>query len=354
MHATNLVKMGPLDPPQTPVQIAKRPFLAGSDHPAMPTMLSQPPSETFPLHLQPASHASQADMSLAAWALDVKSWVESKLHECGAILVRGLPIATAEDLSVFTAHLGYGVMSYEGGTAIRHDVSANVMTASNEPPEVSMEPHNEMAYARVYPSKILFFCETAPSEGGETPIADVRQGEKHLDSAFREKIVQTGIRYMRYLPCRSDSTYTAWQDAFFTEDKQVVEAFCREHRYDFEWDDDDNLTYSYVLPPTVMHPKTGEEIWFNHLAPHHASYFSGHPDFIHSGIDPHRYPFHCQFGDGTEFSPEEIAQCSRATWLSAVPVSWQRGDMLILDNVLAQHGRMSFVGDRRLLVTLFK
>ncbi len=351
---THLITADPLPAPSTPVRIANRPFLPGSDHPAMPATLAHPATDTFPLVLCPASDALTARMPPETWAADVASWTDSVLHEVGAILVRGLPLATAADLARFVTGLGYDTMGYESGTGVRHEVEANVMTASDDPPDYTIEPHNEMAFARVYPSKLLLFCLTPPTHGGETPIVDVRHYTQQIDPAVREAIKRTGIQYIRYLPSRSNTTYTSWQDSFCTDDPQAVERFCQMHQYDYEWDAAGNLTYRYVLPATVTHPKTGEEIWFNQIPPHHASYFKSHPSFVHAECEDHHYPFHCRYGGGAAFSDDVVAHVRQAAWRSAVAVTWQPGDLLMVDNLLAQHARMSFVGDRKILVTLFK
>lgn len=351
---SNLMIAGPLPTPATPVQVALRPFLADATYPEMPATLQEVPTKAFPLVLQPIPDAMQAHIPIADWAADAKVWIEVNLHQCGAMLLCGLPLVTADDFLHFTSGLEYEPMSYASGTAVRHHVTASVMTASDEPPDFNIEPHNEMAYARIYPSKILFFCETPPDEGGETPIVDVRQYEKRIASGLRDKIQQTGIRYLRHLVNAQAQAYTSWQNAFFTDDQQEVETFCRAHNYDFHWDRNHNLTYNYVLPATHMHPKTGEEVWFNQIAPHHGSYFRNHPNFIDANQPLHTYPFHCQYGDGTEFLPEEIADIRTAVWSSAIAVPWCQGDILILDNMLVQYGRMSYEGKRRILVSIVK
>ncbi len=321
----------------------------------MPEAISQAPTATFPLVLQPASGPRTGDLSIAEWAADAKTWIEAVLHEHGAILFRGLPLSSAEDFSCFVSGLDYENMDYAGGTALRDNVASQVMTASTEPPEVSMEPHNEMAYATYYPSKILFFCETPPTRGGETPIADVRQYAKLLDPELRRKIERTGVRYRRYLPHRRAATFISWQQTFFTEDKEEVVRILNEMDYDFHWDEDDNLTYSNVLPATVTHPKTGEEVWFNQITAQHASYFQDYPDFGQADLDDYEHAaFHSQYGDGTEVPADVVAHIRQKIWSCAVAFTWQQGDVLILDNLLVQHGRMSFEGARRILVGLCK
>ncbi len=348
---THLISAPALQPPTALVQLANRPFLAGSTHAAMPAAISQPPTATFPLVLQPKAGL---DISIAQWAADARTWIDDALHEHGAMLLRGLPLASADDFTHFIEGLGAETLGYAGGIALRDAVTSKVMTASYEPPEVSMEPHNEMAYTRVYPSKVLFYCDTPPTCGGETPIVDVRQYAQRIDPALRQKVQQTGIKYLRHLPhCRAEA-FASWQQTFYTDDKQDVKRFMDERGYDFHWDQDDNLTYSYVRPATVTHPKTGEAVWFNQLVSHHASYFYGYPDFAHADLDHQHYPFHSQYGDGTEFSPDVIAHIREKIWRCAVAFSWQQGDVLVLDNLLVQHGRMSFEGSRRILVSLVK
>lgn len=351
---THLVISEPLQAPAQPVQIAKRPFLPGSQHPTMPETLTRPASETFPLVLRPTSEAGQAQLALEVWAEDVKGWMKTALTDYGAILVRGLPISTADELARLIAGLGYRTMGYEGGTGVRHEVAANVMTASNDPPAFSIEPHSEMSYARVYPSKLLLFCETPPVQGGETPIVDVRYLMQQFDPAIRDAVQRHGVQYIRYLPSRDNATYTSWQDAFLTDDPREAEQFLRALNYAYDWDADHNLTYRYVLPATVTHPQTGEDLWFNQIPSHHASYFKAHPAFIDADHDDYCYPFHCHDGAGTPFPDDLVAHVRQVEWRCAVPVTWQQGDLLILDNLLVQHGRLSFVGARRILVTMFE
>ena len=351
---TNLVISEPLQAPSQPVQIAQRPFLPGAQHSTMPATLTQPATETFPLVLQPRSAAAGSRLALESWAEDVRFWMETALPDNGAILVRGLPLSTADELARLINRLGYPTMDYKGGTGVRNEVAADVMTASNDPSDFSIEPHSEMAFARVYPSKLLLFCETPPVHGGETPIVDVRYFTQQIDPSVREAVQRTGVQYIRYLPHRQSASYTSWQDAFLTDDPRQVEQFLRTHCYDYDWDADGSLHYRYVLPAMVTHPQTGEALWFNQVQSHHASYFKSHPSFVDAAHDDDHYPFHCRDGEGTAFSDDLVAHVRQVTWRCAVPVTWQQGDLLILDNLLAQHGRMSFVGARRILVTLFK
>ena len=71
-----------------------------------------------------------------------------------AVLIKNLPISNASHFRDFVDGLGYTDMSYASGTAIRERVNELVYTANDEPPSFCVEPHNEMSYVSVYPTKV--------------------------------------------------------------------------------------------------------------------------------------------------------------------------------------------------------
>ncbi|NES06186.1 MAG: hypothetical protein F6K22_27295 [Okeania sp. SIO2F4] len=202
-------------------------------HPSIPSHISKNPTETFPLVLQPISNSSAKNISIKEWVKETEFWIEEVLHKYGAILVRGLPLSSADDFSHFIDSFNYEPMDYTSGMGIRNVVSGNVSTASNELSSVSLEPHNEMAYTRNYPSKILFFAQTPAPKGGEGVIVDVREYAKLLDPEIKQKLQETEIKYIRFLQDRRFGGYTSWQDSFLTNDKEVAIKFMNEHNYDF-------------------------------------------------------------------------------------------------------------------------
>jgi hypothetical protein len=64
------------------------------------------------------------------------------------------------------------------------------------------------------------------------------------------------------------------------------------------------------------------------------------------------YPVHSTYGDGEEFAEYEVDNHRRCIWESAVGFHWQNGDILFLDQMIVQHSRLSFEGDRKVGVTL--
>ena len=93
-------------------------------------------------------------------------------------------------------------------------------------------------------------------------------------------------------------------------------------------------------------------LWFNQIHLHHVSYLKSTPEWVHS-TDPDKVlPFDTTYGDGSSIEDEVLQEIRNAMWETTVGWQMSRGDLLLLDNMIAQHGRMSFTGERRLRVSM--
>ena len=90
-----------------------------------------------------------------------------------------------------------------------------------------MEPHSDLPYRASPPKKLLFFCESLPSDGwasGGSPIVDTRALYKALDPAVREKFERLGIQYMYHNADQNhDDRLVPWQSSFHSDDRAVVD-----------------------------------------------------------------------------------------------------------------------------------
>ena len=107
------------------------------------------------------------------------------------------------------------------------------------------------------------------------------------------------------------------------------------------------------MPVTVPHPKTGERVWFNQVHAHHRTFYASHPVFAAktdaNGVqdcaeNPRLgdWPVHVTYGDGTPIEEEVIAHIREVVWKNTVAVPLEPGLLLVCDNHLSLHGRMSF------------
>jgi hypothetical protein len=63
------------------------------------------------------------------------------------------------------------------------------------------------------------------------------------------------------------------------------------------------------------------------------------------------YPYaNTYYGDGSPIEPKVLDQLRAAYNAETVSFPWQKGDLLMLDNMLVAHGRSPFVGPRQILV----
>ena len=99
----------------------------------------------------------------------------------------------------------------------------------------------------------------------------------------------------------------------------------------------------------MNHPKTGDKIWFNQATLHHgSSYYQFLPG--RADIPDYKQPTHAYYGDGSDIEPAVLQHLLATTWECAVGFKWKKGDLLVLDNLAVQHGRLGFKGERKILV----
>ncbi|KAJ7326144.1 hypothetical protein OS493_027996 [Desmophyllum pertusum] len=333
-------------------RLRDRPLTPGSSNGGFPEFLAEP-RESFPLGVR-VRNSNQ--FSLAELTAKCMEFVEENLSHNPAILFRGLPARSAEDFSIIAQGIPWKALTYEGGGGNRRQVDKVIgtYTASDEPPEFTIEPHNEMAYNAVYPAKVFFFCLKEPHDGsgGETPLVKNSELLSKLDPDVVRKFEEKQVRYVRYLPDKSRGEYQNWQHVFATTNKKDIEPIAKEQGYNITWDPTGDLYLWQNGPVSIQHPLTGEKVWFNQAHQHNATYYKTLPEFAGANIPDENLPCHTYYGDGSVISPEAMQHLRATSWSCAVGFQWRSSDLLVVDNLAAQHARMSFTGDRINLVYL--
>jgi hypothetical protein len=64
------------------------------------------------------------------------------------------------------------------------------------------------------------------------------------------------------------------------------------------------------------------------------------------------FPRNAYYGDGSPIETSVLDEIREVYRQEAVIYPWQEGDVLMLDNMLAAHGRMPFVGKRKIVVAM--
>lgn len=294
--------------------------------------------------------AAVSDASLTAWAEQSRELVERLLPEHGAILFRNFKVNSVADFEQFIKALGHEPLEYRERSSPRSQLGEHVYTSTDYPEEQSIFPHNEHSYSRRFPSKLFFCCLTAAREGGETPLCDTRRVMARISRPVRERFIEKGWMLVRNY---GHGLGLPWQTVFQTEDRAVVDGYCRRADIETEWLDGDRLRTRQVRPAVIKHPRTGELTWFNHATFFHASTLEpAIRDTLLAEFKEEDLPNHTYYGDGTRIEATVAEELRAAYTAEAVKFPWQVGCVVLLDNVLTAHARSPFKGPRKILFAM--
>jgi len=289
-------------------------------------------------------------VNLIIWAEEHRTEIEEALLSNGAILFRGLHGEDVHEFHDFARTIAPELLDYKERSSPRSEIARGIYTSTDYPSDQNIEFHNEQSYSQSWPMKLFFYCSQPAIRGGATLIADARKVLELLDAAIKEKFLSRRVRYVRnYI----EGLGLTWQEAFQTSDKDKVDRYCRESMIDFEWKERDSLKTSQVFDTIVAHPRTGELVWFEHAAFFHVSSLAPHlQEMLMKSYEVEDLPFNTYYGDGTPIESSTLDQIRRVYRHLTVRVPWQKGDVLLLDNMLTSHGRESFDGPRKVLVAM--
>jgi hypothetical protein len=174
--------------------------------------------------------------------------------------------------------------------------------------------------------------QPSPS-GGETPLADSRKIIGGIDPAIVERFARSKVMYVRNY---GEGVDLPWQEVFQTTSKADVEATCRNAALEFEWKSNGRLRTRQICQAVSTHPKTGAPVWFNQAHLFHISRLKpAVRESLLSAFAEQDLPRNVYYGDG---SPIESAELDHIGEVCSEVVAWQRGDILLLDNMLTAHG----------------
>jgi len=302
------------------------------------------PEQPLPLVIKPAVDG----INLVKWTASNRKFIETKLLEYGGILFRDFQIKSVPEFESFIRTISGELIKYSYRSTPRSQVSDNIYTSTEYPAEQFIPLHNEMAYSSSWPMKIWFFCLEAAQQGGETPIADSRKVFQRINPKIKEQFLQKKIMYVRNY---GEGLDLQWESVFQTNQKSEVETYCRKAGIEFEWKDGNHLRTRQVCQAVAAHPKTGEIVWFNQAHLFHVSSLESEVrKFLLLNFKESDLPRNAYYGDGSPIEASVLDEIREIYQQEAVKFTWQKGDILMLDNMLIAHGRMPFLGSRQVVV----
>ena len=283
-----------------------------------------------------------------SWAAQHKDALRAVVGEHGSVLVRGLGLRDAAEVTAVFRQLSTGLMIEREAFASRRIYSDGVYSSATWPANQPMCMHHELSYRLEVPGLLLFACLGAPTEGGATAVSDSRAVLNALPAELVARFEREGWMLSRSY---NDEIGATVAEAFGTEDRGAVESYCRANAIGFEWQPDGGLRTWQRRSAVVHHPVTGQRCWFNQIA--FLNEWTIDPEVREYLVDMYGadgLPFNTHFGNGDPIGEDVVQLLNHVYEVNTVREPWQVGDLMLVDNIRTAHSREAYEGPREILV----
>ena len=162
---------------------------------------------------------------------------------------------------------------------------------------------------------------------------------------FVQQCETLGLKYTNVMPASDDAGSgmgRSWKSTFTVNTKEEAEQKMTQLGYSWVWEENDCLRATTPVLPAVKDLGDGRKSFFNQLI----AAFKGWKD---TRNDPSKSICH---GDFSPLNTDAVMTAAELADELTFDVAWQQGDMAILDNFVAMHGRRTFRGQRQILASL--
>ncbi|KAH9307348.1 hypothetical protein KI387_035259 [Taxus chinensis] len=302
-------------------------------------------TKLFPKVLLPANDLQKENVEAVVQSIrSNRAWLEDEVMKNNALLFRGFAARSAADFKAVVEAFGWEDQQYLG-FAPRTDIVDRVYTANEAPLHEQIDFHHEMSLMKEWPSKLFFFCEKAPSEGGESAIIPshlIPPLMRKVLPEFVKKVEDVGLLFKISTPSQDTSNSfisRTWKSVLGTSDPEEAKKRAAEMMgcVQFKCYEDGTADFTYG-PVDIIRSfnKGGREVWFNTIA----GYGEGNKNQCLS------------LGDGSAIPAEAVEAFKNIMDEQCVDLKLEDGDVLLLNNLAVQHGRRPSKPPRRVLVSM--
>lgn len=302
---------------------------------------------------KPSILLAPSGLSLAEgceWLSAAKSDLRRALDAEGAVLIRGIPVTDEADFGRIRDVVINQRAQYREQATPRTSFGDDIYSSTDFPADERIMLHNENSYTLSFPGLLLFGCLESPGEGGATPIADCRKVLQAIPADLVRRFEEVGWTLVRNY---TDFFGLGWRKAFGTDEPGDVLRYCAANMIGAAWEADGRLRTVQRRSALIRHPRLGVDLWFNHVA--FWNIWSLDEEVRQAMLDSFpedELPYNTFFGDGEPLKEREARDLAAAYEAATVRETWQPGDVMFVDNLLAAHGRDPYRGKRRILVAM--
>jgi alpha-ketoglutarate-dependent taurine dioxygenase len=256
----------------------------------------------------------------------------------GVIHFRGFDVDT-DKFEKFTNLFGSDYMKYIGGAHNRKTInesgdktilSVNFYRNPNQQQTFELPLHADMFYTKSRPIFLWFYCVNPAEKDGETIVCDGGKVYKQLSENTLNLFKSKRLKYIRHYP------NGIWQERFKTDDLTVVEKVCKESDLNLKFDSStQSITTEYVQSALVKSRWGGQDVFVNSILSVEWQEAHGKTDSL------------IRLEDDSKIPEEVMQEIKEVTSRLTKLISWQKGDIVIMDNTRMLHGRRAFSDQRR-------
>jgi alpha-ketoglutarate-dependent taurine dioxygenase len=276
--------------------------------------------------------------------------LRASLADDGAVLLRGFDVAGTDDFARVVTAIGGQPLEYSERSSPRKALGERVYTSTEYAKDKEIFFHNENSYQSSWPRWLFFYCDVPATSGGATPLADIREVTRMIDTDVLDEFRMRGWLHVRtYQP----GFGLPWSEVYGTSDRAAVESYCVAAGITPTWRPDGVLQTTARREALHKHPDTGESLWFNHVAFFHPSTLPPHVfEVMRDMFGMDGLPNDTRFGDGGRIPDDMCAHIRDCYRRASSRLDYQHGDVLVVDNMRMAHGREPYDGDRRVAVAM--
>ncbi|MEH2459359.1 TauD/TfdA family dioxygenase [Nostoc sp.] len=252
-----------------------------------------------------------------------KEEIISLFKDYGILLFRGFDVDT-EIFKEFTNLLSIDFINYAGGAFSRRVINGDETILSVNDFKSEIKLHGEMYYQQNIPLMLWFFCANPPLKDGETTVCDGRQFFHEISSSTKELFNKKKLKFTVSI------SKEEWQKKYQTDNLNTLEEICQKNNTHLTVNDDKSILIEYICPAIIPSRCGKYQVFINSLLP-----------------TKQLNPKILNFEDDSEISDEVVSELNEIAEKITTEISWQKGDILMIDNTRILHGRRAFADDQR-------